>query len=171
MKKIKKSDAVNYSALDMGSYQNLIFQTPLNDGLKGIFKQFGSAEDYQVLHQNIFDARIELLNMSKNIVKCANAYPLNHLPLIFVADCNNSSGGRFLRWRNQQNNKGGQLAWENLVQSSEVPLELKKALIAVEKDRIAYNMQMSILNFIIRQARECEDKLNTAEKLLNEGSQ
>jgi hypothetical protein len=38
-------------------------------------------------------------------------------------------------------------------------------MLAIEKDRICANMQMAVLNSILRQSRECEDKLVIAEKL------
>ncbi|EHB39529.1 hypothetical protein SEENIN0B_04828 [Salmonella enterica subsp. enterica serovar Infantis str. SARB27] len=38
-------------------------------------------------------------------------------------------------------------------------------MLEIERDRIVFNMQMSVLTFIIRQARECQEKMEQAEKL------
>ena len=38
-------------------------------------------------------------------------------------------------------------------------------MVQIEKDRICANMQMAVFNFILRQSRECEDKLNKVESL------
>lgn len=76
-----------------------------------------------------------------------------------------SSGGCFLRWRNCGNNRQGQPAWEEIIQDKNVPIEIREALLTIEKDRICANMQMAVLNSILRQSRECEGKLIIAEKL------
>ncbi|SUG49776.1 Protein of uncharacterised function (DUF3158) [Salmonella enterica subsp. arizonae] len=43
-------------------------------------------------------------------------------------------------------------------------------LLEIERDRIVFNMQMSVLTFIIRQARECQDKMEQVE-ILYKGQQ
>jgi hypothetical protein len=72
------------------------------------------------------------------------------------------SGAVFLRWRNTQNNRSGLPAWQALVQNPTLPPEAREALLTIERDRILFNMQMSVLTFILRQSRECTLKLAQA---------
>ena len=46
-----------------------------------------------------------------------------------------------------------------------MPQRARDTLLEIEKDRIVFNMQMSVLTFIIRQARECQEKVEQAERL------
>ncbi|TKV11711.1 DUF3158 family protein, partial [Citrobacter sp. wls619] len=70
-----------------------------------------------------------------------------------------------LRWRNQQNNRSGIPGWQSLVQDDSLPLAVREALLAIERDRIVFNMQMSICTFVLRQIRECSVKMTEAENI------
>ncbi|MFC0323657.1 DUF3158 family protein [Gallibacterium melopsittaci] len=158
----------NYNALTKEDYQNLIFNTPLNSALKMLFNPIQSADDYTILKQYIEESRNELFKMAQSILYAAKSYPLNHLPIIFIIDSQNSSGGKFLRWRDQSNGRSGKYAWDKLIINNHVPIEIRSALRDLEKDRIAFNMQMSILNFILRQCRECSLKIQEIDTLFME---
>ncbi len=154
-----------YQALTKDDYQKLIFNSPLNAGLKTLFSPLHNTEDYKILSQYILEARNELFKLAQSIRDKANTHPLKHIPLFFIVDSQNSSGGKFLRWRNLEKNRNGKPAWEEIIKNKNTPLEIKQALIELEKDRIAFNAQMSVLNFILRQSRECEEKVNEIENL------
>ncbi|AEC16411.1 hypothetical protein P375_06020 [Gallibacterium genomosp. 2] len=160
---------MKYRSLDKEDYKKLVFNTPLNTGLKTLFGPIDNADEYKALAQMIKDARAELFELGRNIVNGAKEYPLNHVPIVFIIDHNSSSGGKFLRWRNQLRNRTGKYAWDQLIQDKNVPEEIKEALIALEKDRIAFNAQMSVMNFIYRQAKECAEKINEIEQLYQQG--
>ncbi|MNF06624.1 hypothetical protein D3C80_2066160 [compost metagenome] len=57
------------------------------------------------------------------------------------------------------------LAWQELMQSPKLPPQAREALLQIERDRIVFNMQMSILTFILRQCRECAKKITDADTL------
>ncbi|ERF77909.1 DUF3158 family protein [Gallibacterium anatis] len=158
----------HYQALTKEDYQKLIFDSPLNIGLKTLFSPIHSTNEYKILAQYIFDARNELFNLAKSMREKARQHPMKHVPLFFVVDYQNSSGGKFLRWRNQDQKRNGKPAWEQIVSNKDIPIEIRRSLVALEKDRIAFNAQMSVLNFILRQARECEEKINEVDSLFQE---
>lgn len=95
----------------------------------------------------------------QRLIQSARRYPVRQLPLIFTIGPA-PSGANFLRWRNQQNNKSGTPAFCNLIGDPKIPQRARDALLEIERDRIVFNMQMSVLTFIIRQARECQEKWN-----------
>lgn len=155
--------STQYVQLSDADFQAFHRTAPVNTSLRSVFRKINSAEDYQLLSQYIQQTRDALMLMQKKIIDAANSYPLTHLPIYLKKDV--SSGGCFLRWRNCGNNRQGQPAWEEIIQDKNIPIEIREAMLAIEKDRICANMQMAVLNSILRQSRECEDKLVIAEKL------
>lgn len=155
--------STQYVQLSDADFQAFHRAAPVNTSLRSVFRKINSAEDYQLLSQYIQQTRDALMLMQKKIIDAANSYPLTHLPIYLKKDV--SSGGCFLRWRNCGNNRQGQPAWEEIIQDKNIPIEIREAMLAIEKDRICANMQMAVLNSILRQSRECEDKLVIAEKL------
>ena len=155
--------STQYVQLSDADFQAFHRTARVNASLRSVFRKINSAEDYQLLSQYIQQTRDALMLMQKKIIDAANSYPLTHLPLYLKKDV--SSGGCFLRWRNCGNNRQGQPAWEEIIQDKNIPIEIREAMLAIEKDRICANMQMAVLNSILRQSRECEDKLVIAEKL------
>ncbi|AWX14700.1 hypothetical protein CEP48_00180 [Mergibacter septicus] len=160
----------SYHALNEQDYANLIFNTPLNAGLKKLFNPVSTQVDYEILEQFFLESRQSLIEMGQSIIQKARSYPVAHVPLIFILDHTSSSGGRFLRWRNLKNNKSGEPAYKYILQDETVPAEIKQALVALENDRIAFNMQMSVLNSIVRQLRECKEKNKSILELSGEYS-
>lgn len=155
--------STQYVQLSDADFQAFHRTAPVNASLRSVFRKINSAEDYQLLSQYIQQTRDALMLMQKKIIDAANSYPLTHLPIYLKKDV--SSGGCFLRWRNCGNNRQGQPAWEEIIQDKNIQIEIREAMLAIEKDRICANMQMAVLNSILRQSRECEDKLVIAEKL------
>lgn len=155
-----------YTKLSDADFHAFHRTAPVNACLRSVFKQLDSKDEYQILSHDIEETRNALMLLQKKIIDSANSYPLNHLPLYLKKDV--SSEGCYLRWRNTRNNRQGQPAWEALIQDQAIPLEIREAMLSIEKDRICANMQMAVLNFMLRQSRECEDKLLVAENLFKQ---
>ncbi len=132
--------------------------------LKGLLKPFKSKGELELLESNARAAREMMEPLMRRLIQSARRYPVRQLPLIFTIGPA-PSGANFLRWRNQQNNKTGTLAFCHLIGDPKVPQRARDTLLEIEKDRIVFNMQMSVLTFIIRQARECQEKVEQAERL------
>lgn len=157
-----------YIKLSDADFQAFHRSAPVNACLRRVFKQLDSTDEYQILSHDIEATRSALILLQKKIIDAANSYPLNHLPLYLKKDVQTSSAGCYLRWRNVSNNRQGQPAWEALIQDQSIPLEIREAMLSIEKDRICANMQMAVLNFMLRQSRECYEKLLVAENLFKQ---
>lgn len=129
--------------------------------LKGLLK---GKSNIALLAQEAQDARAVLLQIQTRLLQRAWRFPLRYLPLMLCRGPARS-GANFLRWRNQENNRSGTQAWGELLQSSTVSTTVHTALLAIEQDRIQFNMQMSIVTFVIRQTRECQQKMALATTL------
>lgn len=116
------------------------------------------------LAQDATAARENLYPLQTRILQRAWRYPVRYLPLLLCRGPARS-GANFLRWRNQENNRSGTLAWRELMQSPDLPQPVREALLQIEQDRIVFNMQMSIVTFILRQTRECSQKMAEARTL------
>lgn len=132
--------------------------------LKGLLKPFKSKGELELLESNARSVREMMEPLMQRLIQSARRYPVRQLPLIFTIGPA-LSGANFLRWRNQQNNKSGTPAFSNLIGDPKIPQRARDALLEIERDRIVFNMQMSVLTFIIRQARECQEKMEQAEML------
>ncbi|EAS1759907.1 DUF3158 family protein [Salmonella enterica] len=106
-------------------------------------------------------ARECLHPLQTRILQRAWRFPVRYLPLLLCRGPARS-GASFLRWRNQENNRSGTQAWTELMLSPELPQPAREALLQIERDRIVFNMQMSIVTFILRQTRECMQKMTEA---------
>ncbi|MDH3001455.1 hypothetical protein A1D23_12990 [Chelonobacter oris] len=151
-------------------FQEYHRNAPVNATLRGIFKKIASSNDYQVLNHNAQQTRQMLMEMQTKIADAASQSPLTNMPIYLKKDSQSSAKGCYLRWRNCANGRLGLPAWESMIQDCSLPEDIRMALLEVEKDRICGNMQMSVLNFILRQIRECEEKLIMAEKLFEKGN-
>ncbi|EAB6380435.1 TPA: DUF3158 family protein [Salmonella enterica] len=147
-----------YQSLTDEDYKMLAYVS----SLKGLLKPFKSKGE--LLESNARSVREMMEPLMQRLIQSARRYPVRQLPLIFTIGPAPSSAN-FLRWRNQQNNKSGTPAFSNLIGDPRIPQRARDALLEIERDRIVFNMQMSILTFIIRQARECQEKMEQAEKL------
>lgn len=58
----------------------------------------------------------------------------------------------------------GGTVWQPIVDDKYVPVEVRKKVVAVEKDRILINMQISVFNHILRQLADCSEKLKEVEE-------
>lgn len=146
-----------YRALAYEDYNSIAYKS----SLKGLLKGKGELD---LLAQDALDARVVLIQLQTRILQRAWRFPIRYLPLILCRGPARS-GANFLRWRNQENNRSGTLAWGEHLQSLAISAPVRSALLAIEHDRIIFNMQMSIVTFIIRQTRECSEKILSANSL------
>ncbi|EBM5747183.1 DUF3158 family protein [Salmonella enterica] len=128
--------------------------------LKGLLK----VREPQALAQFATEAEATLHQIQQRLLHRAWRWPLRYLPLMLCRGPARS-GADFLRWRNQQNNRSGTPGWQALVQDASLPQEVRHALLAIEHDRIVFNMQMSMCTFFVRQIRECAIKFEDARNI------
>ncbi|HGB3474416.1 TPA: DUF3158 family protein [Salmonella enterica subsp. diarizonae serovar 61:l,v:z35] len=129
--------------------------------LKGLLR----VREPEALTREASDTQATLHQIQQRLLHRAWRWPLRHLPLMLCRGPARS-GADFLRWRNQQNNRSGTPGWMALVQDATQPMKVREALLAIEHDRIVFNMQMSVCTFILRQIRECSSKMAEAEKIV-----
>lgn len=148
----QKPDAVSeYQALSVSDW--LAYESCTKDLLR--------VREPERLARYATDAKASLHQIQTLVLNRAWRWPLQYLPLMLCRGPARS-GADFLRWRNQQNNRSGTKAWQILMQDASVSLVVRNALLAIERDRIVFNMQMSVLTFILRQIRECSVKMTDA---------
>lgn len=128
--------------------------------LKGLLR----VREPQVMARHATEAAATLHQIQILLLHRAWRWPLRYLPLILCRGPARS-GAVFLRWRNQQNNRSGTAAWQALMQDISQPQAIREALLALEQDRIIFNMQMSVCTFILRQIRECSAKSEDARNI------
>jgi hypothetical protein len=75
-----------------------------------------------------------------------------------LAQQTTGAGTTFLRWRNHDRSSMGVALWESLLDRPATPASLIDDLYAIELQRIALNMQISLTHSIARQALECASK-------------
>lgn len=128
--------------------------------LKGLLR----VREPQALALYATETEAALRQIQTLIIHRAWRWPLQHLPLMLCRGPARS-GADYLRWRNQQNNRSGIPGWQALIQESSQAPTVREALLAIEQDRIIFNMQMSIITFILRQIRECTVKFEDARNI------
>lgn len=62
-----------------------------------------------------------------------------------------------------QNARTGGTVWQPIVDDESVPVDVRQKVVAVEKDRILINMQISVFNHILRQLVDCTEKLKEVD--------
>ncbi|EIZ8585534.1 DUF3158 family protein [Salmonella enterica subsp. enterica] len=128
--------------------------------LKGLLR----VREPLLLARHATEAAASLHQIQTLVIHRAWRWPLQHLPLLLCRGPARS-GANFLRWRNQQNNRSGTPGWQALVQDTSLPQAVRDALLAIERDRIVFNMRMSVTTFILRQIRECAIKIEDAQNI------
>lgn len=129
--------------------------------LKGLLKPFkgkGELLDFAVGCEALRDA---LMGLAQRLLSEATAYPFNLLP-VSLAQQTTAAGTAFLRWRNADRSAMGVALWTELMTASTTPRPLVDELFALELQRVALNMQISLTHYIARQARDCAEKMAQA---------
>lgn len=146
-------------------YKILGRTTSLNDTLKQLFGEIDSLEQYQYLADAITHIREICMSQQKLMLDNLRQSEISVLPIHLIWDKASSSGGTFLRWRSFQS-KTGESVWLPILRNSEITPELKQKFISAEKERILVNMQISVLNFMLRQVSESMAKIRNIEDVL-----
>ncbi|EPZ16296.1 hypothetical protein M622_12990 [Thauera terpenica 58Eu] len=107
--------------------------------------------------------REELIALAQGqVLPQARAYPFNLLD-VQLAQQTTGAGTTFLRWRNPDRSAMGVTLWESLLDRPATPASLIDDLYAIELQRIALNMQISLTHSIARLALECASRMAQAE--------
>ena len=121
--------------------------------LKGLLKPFkgkGDLETWARQCEALRDALIALAERS--LLPQAHRPPFDRLP-VYLAQQTTGAGTSFLRWRNLDRSAMGVALWDAVLDNSGTPAALIDDLYAMELQRIALNMQISLLHTLARQAR------------------
>lgn len=153
----------------MQQYKSIGYEDYINVGftpsIKGLLKPFKSKGDMQNLLHNLLQAREDLKSIHKKLTRSAqSSFPVKYYPILF-RESKSQSGASFLRWRNHQNNRDGMPVLIKLFEDENTTDKAKEIFREMEIDRISFNMQMSILSSMIRQVRDCIQKINDIDEL------
>lgn len=131
--------------------------------LKGLLKPFkskGALEDWASL---CFDLRDSLIALAqRQVMPQASGHPFHLFP-VELAQQKTGAGTTFLRWRRPDRSVMGVGLWQGLIGSPRTPANLLDDLLALELQRVALNMQVSLLHTLGRQALDCASKMGQAE--------
>ncbi|MHA7212239.1 DUF3158 family protein [Burkholderia pseudomallei] len=120
--------------------------------LKGLLKPFkgkGDLETWASQCEALRDALIAL--GERQILPQARRSPFHQLP-VHLAQQTTGAGTTFLRWRNLDRSAMGVALWDALLDDPRTPAALIDELYAMEQQRVALNMQISLLHTLARQA-------------------
>jgi hypothetical protein len=132
--------------------------------LKGLLKPFKGKglETWANQCATLRDGLIALAQ--RRVLPQARSHPFNLLG-VQLAQQTTGAGTTFLRWRNLDRSCMGVALWEALLTDPATPASLIDDLYAVELQRIALNMQVSLTHGIARQALDCANKMARAEAI------
>jgi len=134
--------------------------------LKGFllpFKGKGGLETWASQCLGLRDGLIGLA--SSRILPQARAHPYSLLAAQLSLQTT-AAGTSFLRWRNHDHSRMGVSLWDKLMANPALPDELLAQLYGMERQRITYNLQMSLLNTIARQTLNAAARMAHAEVAL-----
>ncbi|AGW91615.1 integrase [Ralstonia pickettii DTP0602] len=150
-----------FTALEQADFQRLEYAGYLK-GLLQPFKGKGSLEAWASQCLALRDSLIVLAQ--RRVLPQARAYPFRLLD-VQLAQQTTGAGTTFLRWRNLDRSSMGVALWESLLDRPAIPASLIDDLYAMELQRIALNMQISLTHSIARHALECANKMAQAEAI------
>ena len=131
--------------------------------LKGLLQPFKGKGSLKTWASQCMALRDELITQAqRQVLPQARAYPFNLLD-VQLAQQTTGAGTTFLRWRNLDRSVMGVALWESLLDRPATPASLIDDLYAIELQRIALNMQISLTHSIARVALECANRMAQAE--------
>jgi hypothetical protein len=132
---------------------------------KGLLKPFKGKGDLDDLARLGETLRDELAHLSANqVLVQAERYPFSLLPIRLVRQ-STGAGTVFLRWCNPDRSRMGTELWGQLICDDRTPDRLLPDLYELELQRIALNMQISLMHTLSRQASQCARKMAYANTL------
>lgn len=133
--------------------------------LKGLLKPFKGKGDMEEWASVCEELRDKLISMAqRQVLRQTQAYPFSMLPVQLTLQTT-GTGTTFLRWRNADKSVMGVALWERMMNSLTTPASLIAELHAIEQQRIVLNMQISLLHTVMRQARDCAQKMQSADEV------
>ena len=130
--------------------------------LKGLLKPFKGKGELERWGHECQQMRDGLLLLAHRLLAQARTYPFNRLA-VQVALQTTSAGTAFLRWRSADRSAMGVSLWQRLITDPATPVPLVHELYALEVERIALNMQVSLTHTLAQQALACADKMAQAQ--------
>lgn len=135
--------------------------------LKGLLKPFKGKGELEHLAQVARDIEVQLGRLMEAVIQQAGRPPYSLLGMRLVLQ-NTGTGSTFLRWRTRNYACMGVAVWEHQVANPALPPAIREGLYRFECDRIALNLQMSVVHSLFRQARTCAIKMAHAEQVLRQ---
>ncbi|WP_447792043.1 DUF3158 family protein [Pseudomonas farris] len=135
--------------------------------LKGLLKPFKGKGELEHLAQVAREIEAQLCHLMEAVVQQAGQPPYSHLDIRLVLQ-NTSAGSTFLRWRTRDFARMGVAVWERQMSNKVLPQVVREELHQFECNRIALNLQMSVVHSLYRQASTCAIKMASAERLLRQ---
>lgn len=161
--------------LHEGAFKEISRKTHLNDVIKQVFSEIDSVEQYQHLVGSVSEVRQAFMDLQALMVNRfrSKGFELRILPAYLIYDKASSSGGTFIRIRSVRTLKNGKQAngaeaCFQLFRELNIPAEYQKRALVLEKERILTNMQMSVLNTVIRQLNEAIEQMEYVNRLEKE---
>ena len=148
-----------FTPLEQADFQRLEHAAYLK-GLLQHFKGKGRLESWANQCAALRDDLIVLAQ--RRVLPQARGYPFSLLG-VQLAQQTTGAGTTFLRWRNLDRSSMGVALWEALLADPATPASLIDDLYAMELQRIALNMQISLTHSIARQTLDCAGKMAQAE--------
>lgn len=135
--------------------------------LKGLLKPFKGKGELEHLAQVARVIEAQLCHLMEAVVQQAGQPPYSLLAIRMVLQ-NTSAGSTFLRWRTRDFARMGVAVWERQMSNKTLPQVVREGLHQFECNRIALNLQMSVVHSLYRQASTCAIKMASAERLLRQ---
>lgn len=152
-------------------YRDLAIHTPLNVVFKQFFTELKSVDECEQLQLSLYQVREHLIQQHQTIVDKLKSHDVTRaLGFRLIQDKASSSGGHFLRWRTTlglKNQLKGGLVWKTLLEDTHISIVAKKRVTQMEKERLILNMQMSVLNSMLRQLSDVIEKQIDIEQEYN----
>ncbi|KTC48730.1 integrase [Pseudomonas syringae] len=136
--------------------------------LKGLLKPFKGKGGMLQLAELCRSLEGDLNALAEDqVLAQANRHPYTLLPVRMVRQ-RTSAGTVFLRWQEMGTRQMGVNVWSNLLADPRTPESLLQDLHSMEQQRVALNMQISLVHTIGRQAAECAEKMAQADAVYTE---
>ena len=135
--------------------------------LKGLLKPFKGKGELEHLAQVARDIEAQLCQLMEAVIHQAGRPPYSLLDTRLVLQ-NTGTGSAFLRWRTRDFARMGVAVWEQQVTNPILSPAMREGLYQFECERIALNLQMSVVHSLFRQATTCAIKMASAEQVLRQ---
>lgn len=163
MNPLISAQPVPFEALTPDAYRQLEHAA----SLKGLLKPFKGKGELEHLAQVAREIEAQLCHLMETVVQQAGQPPYSLLDIRLVLQ-NTSAGSTFLRWRTRDFALMGVAVWERQMSIRTLPQVVREGLHQFECNRIALNLQMSVVHSLYRQASTCAIKMASAERLLRQ---